>query len=68
MASLLISTYPNDKPDSFSKIQQKYFSEQLQQSDQVNLSYEQFRAICYDSHELGRLRERALRKSNLNLG
>ncbi len=67
MAQLMTSSFPNDKADTFSKVQQKYFAKQLEPTEQVTLNYEEFRAICYDSHELGRLRERGLQKSNLSL-
>lgn len=65
MANLLISNFPNDKADTFAKIQQKYFGQQIAQSDSVTLNYEEFRTICNDCHEYGRLRERALKNSSL---
>jgi len=68
MSTLITTSFLNDKPDSFAKIQQKYFARLLHPSEQVTLTYEEFQAICYDSHELGRLRERALKRSSLHLG
>lgn len=67
MSQLITSSFQNDKPDTFAKIQLKYFGKQLHPSERVTLNYEEFQAICYDSHELGRLRERALKQTSLNL-
>ena len=50
-----------DKDHSFHTLQERWFQKKLTLGEQINMSAEQLKMICDESHEMGRLRERMLK-------
>jgi hypothetical protein len=53
-----------DKDHSFNLIQDRWFHKKLALGETINLTSEQLKMICDESHEMGRFRERKLKICN----
>ena len=58
----------HSKPDSFYKMQIKWFSQPFEGTEQISLTVAQLQQIHDEAHESGRMRERCVNVNGLNAG
>ncbi|MFT5906352.1 MAG: hypothetical protein ACI9E1_001960 [Cryomorphaceae bacterium] len=58
----------HSKPDSFYKMQIKWFGQPFDGTEQISLNVAQLQQIHDEAHESGRLRERGINQSGLHSG
>ncbi len=61
-------TVDHSKPDSFYKMQMKWFGAPFTGTEQISLTVAQLQEIHDEAHEYGRLRERGLNLNGLHPG